>query len=61
MSEFAGTSDPSVLTRVGKKPKQNYQGKEYCKVCGEEKHFTGRYYLHDCKARMKSGKSLKRR
>ena len=57
------TNDIRIAQRYGKQPKQTYQGIETCELCGEEKYWNRVKggYLHNCKARLKSGKSLKGR
>ena len=57
------TDDPAILKRiVTKRPHQDYGSEETCNLCGEKKFWTRRSgYLHQCKARLKSGKAISKK
>ena len=64
MSEQIITNDKEFLKRYNKcyaNSQSRTNEKEYCNICNEEKYWTGKCYVHNCKATLSSGKSLKSR
>jgi ligand-binding sensor protein len=60
LSQQIVTSDKNIFKRFGTQSRQKYKGKERCNICGEEIYYTNRGYIHNCKARLSSGKPIQR-